>query len=92
MQRFISATATVDNQPYAGKDIYLAGQLTDYAYNDKTKMVFNNEKECNELNAMLKQGYYNYSFIAVDKTIRRKNNARGRLLGNREQLYHFDVL
>lgn len=59
--------ATVDNQPYAGKDIYLAGQLTDYAYNDKTKMVFNAENGMYELNALLKQGYYNYSFIAVDK-------------------------
>ena len=29
--------------PYAEKDIYLAGQLTDYELNDKTKMVFNAE-------------------------------------------------
>jgi len=31
-------------QPYAGKDIYLAGQLTDYAFNEKTKMVFMRKK------------------------------------------------
>jgi hypothetical protein len=54
-------------QPYAGKDIYLAGQLTDYTFNEKTKMVFNNEKGAYECTAFLKQGYYNYTYIAVDK-------------------------
>jgi hypothetical protein len=59
--------ATPNAQPYPGKDIYLAGQLTDYAFNDKTKMVFNNEKGVYEVTAFLKQGYYNYTYIAVDK-------------------------
>ncbi len=54
-------------QPYPGKDIYLAGQLTGYAFNDKTKMVFNKEKGAYECTAFLKQGYYNYTYIAVDK-------------------------
>jgi len=53
--------------PYADKDIYLAGQLTNYEFNDKTKMVFNAEKGMYECTAFLKQGYYNYTYIAVDK-------------------------
>jgi len=53
--------------PYADKDVYLAGQLTDYAFNNKTKMVFNEEKGLYECTAFLKQGYYNYTYIAVDK-------------------------
>jgi hypothetical protein len=53
--------------PYADRDIYLAGQLTDYAFNDKTRMVFNAEKGTYECTAFLKQGYYNYTYIAVDK-------------------------
>ncbi len=53
--------------PYADKDIYLAGQLTNYEFNDKTKMVFNAEKGVYEVTAYLKQGYYNYTYIAVDK-------------------------
>ena len=53
--------------PYADKDIYLAGQLTNYEFNDKTKMVFNAEKGVYECTAYLKQGYYNYTYIAVDK-------------------------
>ncbi len=52
---------------YADKDIYLAGQLTNYEFNDKTKMVFNTEKGIYECQAFLKQGYYNYTYIAVDK-------------------------
>jgi Domain of unknown function (DUF5103) len=59
--------ATPTAQPYAGKDIYLAGQLTDYAFNDKTRMVFNEAKGVYEGTAFLKQGYYNYTYIAADK-------------------------
>ncbi len=53
--------------PYADKDIYLAGQLTNYEFNDKTKMIFNAGKGAYECTAFLKQGYYNYTYIAVDK-------------------------
>ncbi|MGG9962413.1 DUF5103 domain-containing protein [Ferruginibacter sp. SUN106] len=60
--------ATPNAQPIAGKDIYLGGQLTDYAINDKTKMIFNSERGAYEVTAFLKQGYYNYTYIAVDKT------------------------
>lgn len=59
--------AAPNGQPYTGKDIYLAGQLTDYALNDKTKMIFNTERGAYEGTAFLKQGYYNYTYIAVDK-------------------------
>ncbi len=59
--------AVPDTSPYADKDIYLAGQLTDFEFNDKTKMVFNSEKGVYECTAFLKQGYYNYTYIAVNK-------------------------
>lgn len=52
---------------YPDKDIYLAGQLTDYQMNDKTRMIFNADKGVYECTAFLKQGYYNYTYIAVDK-------------------------
>ena len=53
--------------PYAGKDVYLAGQLTDYELNSKTRMTFNEARKRYECTAFLKQGYYNYTYIAVDK-------------------------
>lgn len=59
--------AAPNGTAYADKDIYLAGQLTNYEFNDKTRMVFNAEKAVYETTAFLKQGYYNYTYIAVDK-------------------------
>lgn len=59
--------AAPNGTPFADKDIYLAGQLTNYEFNDKTKMVFNAEKGVYECTAFLKQGYYNYTYIAADK-------------------------
>ena len=53
---------------YADKDIYLAGQFTNYEFSDKTRMVFNAEKGVYECTAFLKQGYYNYTYIAIDKS------------------------
>jgi hypothetical protein len=60
--------AAPGGQPYANKDIYLTGQFTDYAFTDKTKMIFNAEKGVYECTTFLKQGYYNYTYIAADKT------------------------
>lgn len=59
--------ATNDKKPLANKNIYLAGQLTDYKLNDKTKMVFNEERGVYETMLQLKQGYYNYTYITTDK-------------------------
>ena len=52
---------------YPGKDIYLAGQLTNYVFDEKTKMVFNPDKGVYEVTAFLKQGYYNYTYVAIDQ-------------------------
>lgn len=59
--------AAPNNQPYANKDVYIAGQLTDYERSDKTKMVFNAAKGVYETSLFLKQGYYNYTYLLVDK-------------------------
>jgi hypothetical protein len=60
--------AAPGGKPYQNKDVYLAGQLTDYNFNEKTKMIFNAEKGIYECTAFFKQGYYNYTYITVDKT------------------------
>jgi hypothetical protein len=56
-----------DGNAYVGKDIYLIGQLTNYELNNKTKMVYNAEKKVYETSCYLKQGYYSYSYLLVDK-------------------------
>jgi hypothetical protein len=52
---------------YTNKDIYLFGQLTNYNYTDSLKMIFNPEKKMYETHLFMKQGYYDYTYVAVDK-------------------------
>ena len=52
---------------YPNKDIYLFGQLTNYNFPDSLKMQFNPDKSQYETQLLLKQGYYNYTYIAADK-------------------------
>jgi hypothetical protein len=59
--------ARKDAQPYFDKDIYLLGAFTGYEINENWKMKYNTETESYELNTPLKQGYYNYMYVAVDK-------------------------
>jgi hypothetical protein len=52
---------------YPNKDIYLFGQLTNYSFTDSLKMIFNPTLGKYETHLFLKQGFYDYSYIAVDK-------------------------
>lgn len=53
---------------YPNKNIYLFGQLTNYNYADSLNMTFNDEKGVYETHLFLKQGYYDYTYIGVDKS------------------------
>jgi hypothetical protein len=59
--------APPNGQPYANKDIYLFGQLSNYNYIDSLKLVYNPAKQLYQTHLLLKQGYYDYTYIAVDK-------------------------
>jgi len=52
---------------YTNKDIYLYGALTNYNYTDSLKMNFNADKGIYETHLLLKQGFYDYTYMAVDK-------------------------
>ncbi|HJY23025.1 MAG TPA: hypothetical protein VJ279_09080, partial [Hanamia sp.] len=58
---------------YTNKNIYLFGQLTNYNLADSLKMNFNAAKGIYETHLFMKQGYYDYTYLAVDK-----NNAASR--------------
>jgi Domain of unknown function (DUF5103) len=62
------------NRAYAGKDLYLFGELTHYSPDDASRMVFNPDKGIYEGTLFLKQGYYNYSYISIDS--KEKNLSR----------------
>ena len=51
-----------NNQPYAGKDLYIMGQMTGYDYNDSTKLRFDQTLGVYEASLLMKQGYYTYTF------------------------------
>ncbi|HVZ96762.1 MAG TPA: DUF5103 domain-containing protein [Chitinophagaceae bacterium] len=53
---------------YPNKDIYLFGALTNYSYTDSLKMIFNPDKGIYETHLFLKQGYYDYTYVAVDQS------------------------
>jgi hypothetical protein len=53
------------NQQYPGRDIYLFGEVTNYATDENSKMEFNAEKGAYEKTLLLKQGIYDYSYVTV---------------------------
>jgi type 9 secretion system plug protein len=56
-----------DHIPFPDKDVYIFGRLTGYALNDSTKMIFNADKGVYQSSLFLKQGYYNYAYVTVDR-------------------------
>lgn len=59
-----------NNGELAGKDVYLYGALTNYALNEDTKMKFDPQLGAYQVSAFLKQGYYDYTYITLDRTAR----------------------
>jgi hypothetical protein len=59
--------APPNGQAYTNKNIYLFGQLTNYNYIDSLQMKFDPAKSVYETHLLLKQGYYDYTYVAVDK-------------------------
>lgn len=55
------------NRPYAGQDIFLFGQLTDYNLDDTAKMRYNAADGVYETTLFLKQGYYDYMYVTIDQ-------------------------
>ncbi len=51
-------------QAIPGKDVYIFGELTQYQTNEQNKMVFNEAEGVYQKTLFLKQGYYNYSYVA----------------------------
>lgn len=56
-----------NSQAYTKKDVYLFGQLTNYDFTDSLKMTFNPVIGKYETHLFMKQGYYDYTYIGVDK-------------------------
>jgi Domain of unknown function (DUF5103) len=55
------------NQPLDGQDIYVFGELTDWRLKPEFRMEYSAEAEAYYCEASLKQGYYNYEYILIDR-------------------------
>lgn len=60
------------NAPYAGKDLYVFGELSNYNLSDAAKMNFNSVKGAYESSLFLKQGYYDYCYVTVDRNAKKR--------------------
>ena len=60
------------NSPYPTKDVYVFGQLTNYNLSDAAKMTFNTSKGVYESSVFLKQGYYDYTYVTVERNAKKR--------------------
>ena len=56
-----------NNTPFADKDVFVFGGLNNYDLRDQSKMVYNADKGVYESSLFLKQGYYDYMYVTIDK-------------------------
>ena len=54
-----------NGRPFEGRDLYVFGEITDFASKGKGKMVFNESKGVYETTLYMKQGYYNYTYMTL---------------------------
>ena len=55
-----------NHQPFESKEVYITGDLVGNQISDESKMQFNESKGVYENTLLLKQGYYNYSYVTKD--------------------------
>ncbi|WP_296313546.1 DUF5103 domain-containing protein [Winogradskyella sp. UBA3174] len=55
-------------QQLKDKSIYIYGNYNAFALNELNQMIFNTESNRYECTIRLKQGFYNYKYVAVDKS------------------------
>lgn len=55
------------NAPYEDKDVFLYSKITDWQIYEPYKMQYNDNIKAYTLDAMFKQGYYDYTYALVDK-------------------------
>ena len=61
------------NKPYEGRSIHMYGELNQFEVDDSTKMEFNPERGAYEKTLLLKQGFYNYSYVTLSDKNREGN-------------------
>ena len=76
---FVHFTLPWEN-PLIEGTVHLNGELTNYIFNDNSKMIYNFERNAFEKSLLLKQGSYNYQYLFVPT--RSKQGQTGLIEGN----------
>ncbi|MCW3087328.1 MAG: hypothetical protein JWQ78_714, partial [Sediminibacterium sp.] len=58
--------APANNQPFAGKNVYLMGEMTGNQVGDTSKMEYDALRGVYIKTLFLKQGYYSYTYVTKD--------------------------
>lgn len=69
-------------EPYNDKEIYLFGALTNYNLEPANQMTFNDATGMYETTLFLKQGYYDYCYVTIDKKDPRRSASFADTEGN----------
>lgn len=67
------------NEPFLGKTPYIYGNYNNYAISKENEMTYNADRNVYEGFLLLKQGFYNYKYVLVD---RKGNIDEGAIGGN----------
>ncbi len=54
-------------EAYRGKEVYVYGSFNNYQLTDANKMFFNEQTGHYETSILLKQGFYNYTYVTLDE-------------------------
>jgi hypothetical protein len=56
----------LQQKPFVDKgDVYIYGALTDWNLQEEAKLNYDERMDCYETSLLLKQGYYNYTYLFV---------------------------
>ena len=62
--------------PFVNESIHVYGAFNDFKIEDATKLYYNESQKTYEGSVLLKQGFYNYTFVGIDE----QNNVNTRLI------------
>ncbi len=62
---YVMTNFTLQSPPIEGYDIFIDGDLTDRKFSPSSRMVYNEASGAYEQSLLLKQGSYNYQYLAV---------------------------
>lgn len=60
---------------YDNHKVYIYGNFNDWQLTDENKMIYNNKTNLFEATLMLKQGFYNYTYITADDNLKINTHA-----------------